>query len=228
VTFFIFWGPHAQSGGVIERQQQEREPKENRLDEESGMVKLEPQFQEAQRYEQAKENAWERELAERRLDEELRTERLQRQLKMKQRQEKTRQDEWDERQDQKRLGERLREQRQREEEERQRQGLYWSNPEANAKCTAYNTREYRARLLNNVPYHYNLLKPCEEIPIVIHDRSVRTTRCEIGQNVSPVVVCMGESKLIAAARAWVRCTDIGVWILMNPHAPHIGINSRTK
>jgi len=60
--------------------------------------------------------------------------------------------------------------------------VYWAEPEGNAHCSAYNTRYYRARLLNTVPYNYNWLKPCEEKPITIHNKSIRTTRCEINQD----------------------------------------------
>lgn len=58
-------------------------------------------------------------------------------------------------------------------------GLYWTEPKANAHCSAYNTRDYMARLLNTVPYNYNWLKACEEKPITIHNKSIRTTSCEI-------------------------------------------------
>jgi len=68
---------------------------------------------------------------------------------------------------------------QREEEARQRLGLHWDAPIADSHCTAHNTREYWARLLDTVPYNYNWLKPCEDIPIDIHGRSIKTTRCYI-------------------------------------------------
>jgi len=84
--------------------------------------------------------------------------------------------------------ERLREEQwHREEEERQRLGLYWGNLEADAHCTAYNTRHYWARLLNTVPYQYNWLKPCQDIPIDIHGRSVKATTCEVKDDVSFLV-----------------------------------------
>jgi len=91
---------------------------------------------------------------------------------------------WERELAQKREQERLREdQWQYEEEERQSLGLHWDNPVADTHCTAHNTREYRARLLNTVPYTYNWLKPCQDIPIVIHGRSINTTRCYINPNV---------------------------------------------
>jgi hypothetical protein len=125
---------------------------------------------------------WALELQKRRLDERLRVEKWEREFEDRQRREE---EQWSERKERERLRE---EQWQREEEERQRLGLYWANPEPNARCTAYNTRDYRARLLNTLPYDYNWLKPCEEIPIVIHNRSMRTTRCEINLNVSPISI----------------------------------------
>ncbi|KIM79069.1 hypothetical protein PILCRDRAFT_823917 [Piloderma croceum F 1598] len=99
-----------------------------------------------------------------------------RELNEKKRHERLRQEEWKKTQEKERLRE---EQWQREEEQRESLGLYWAEPEGNAHCSAYNTRDYMARLLNTVPYNYNWLKPCEEIPITIHNKSIRTTRCEI-------------------------------------------------
>jgi len=80
--------------------------------------------------------------------------------------------------------ERLREdQWHREEEERQRLGLHWDLPIADSHCTAYNTREYSARLLNTVPFEYNWLRPCEDMPIVLNGRSIKTARCYINPDV---------------------------------------------
>jgi hypothetical protein len=179
----LLWGPHLGSGVVVRVERPEWEQQlEAHLDEHPTW---ERQFQERQRQDRVRQDDWERELAARRLDEQLRMDRSERQFKKKQRQEKAKQDEWIEGQEQQRLREHLREkQLQREDEERQRLGLYWANLEANTQCTAYNTRDYKARLLDTVPYEYNRLKPCEEMPIVIHDRSIRTTRCEIDQDVS--------------------------------------------
>jgi ribosomal protein L14E/L6E/L27E len=130
---------------------------------------------------------WHQELEQRREAEQSRIENWERMLKARQRQEKVRQDKWDQRQGEvhreearRREQERQREDEwQREEEERQRLGLHWDTLVADLHCTAHNTREYSARLLNTVPYNYNWLKPCEEIPIEIHGRRAKTTRCYI-------------------------------------------------
>ena len=150
---------------------------------------------------------WDLELTKRRLDEQQRVEKWECQFRERQHQERMRQEEWDKRQEQERLRE---EQWQREEEQRQRLGLYWGEPKANTHFTGYNTRDYRARLLNTVPYQYNWLKPCEEIPIVIHGRSIHTTRCEIKQDVSLFVPVITEPKLTIAVRAWARYMGIGM------------------
>ena len=71
------------------------------------------------------------------------------------------------------------EQWQREEEERERLGLYWDIPQDAPHCAGYNTRFYSARLLNTVPYNYNWLKPCQEIPLVIHGKALQASRCEV-------------------------------------------------
>jgi hypothetical protein len=73
---------------------------------------------------------------------------------------------------------------QQEEEKMQSLSLYWGEPTRHPNCAGYNTREYWARLLNTVPYDYNWLKPCEDIPIVIHGRSVKTFRCYTNPTVS--------------------------------------------
>ena len=72
----------------------------------------------------------------------------------------------------------------REEEARQKLGLYWDTPVADSHCTAHNTREYWAHLLNTVPFEYNWLKACQDIPLVIHGKSLNTTRCYINPHVS--------------------------------------------
>jgi len=128
---------------------------------------------------------WERELRRRRVAEQSRIDDWEQQLTARHHEEKVRQDEWDQKQRDirreeahRREQERLREEKwQREEEERQKLGLYWDVPVPDSHCTAHNTREYWARLLNTVPYNYNWLKACEDIPIVIHGRSINTTRC---------------------------------------------------
>lgn len=70
-----------------------------------------------------------------------------------------------------------------DEKKRQKMGLHWDVPQA-GPCTAHNTRDYKAQLLNTVPYMYNWLEPCSEIPIVIHGESMQANRCEISSDVS--------------------------------------------
>ena len=116
----------------------------------------------------------------RHLAEQARIEGWEEMLEARRQQEKERQSEWDRRQGQIRENEREREDEwQREEEEREKLGLYWDSPVADLNCAGHNTREYWARLLNTVPYNYNWLKSCEDIPIDIHGRSIKTTRCYI-------------------------------------------------
>jgi len=162
ILFLIFWGPYLNSGIATERRKWERELRERRLQE------------------QLREKEWEGQMRARELEER----RKQVEWNFRQEQEHQREEQWHrEEEERQRLGHQREEQWHREEEERQRLGLHWAKPEANAQCTSYNTRDYRARLLNTVPYHYNWLRPCQDIPIVIHDRNLTTTRCEINQNV---------------------------------------------
>ena len=105
-----------------------------------------------------------------------------RELNQKKHLERLKQEEWKKTQEKERLRE---EQWQREEEQRESLGLYWTEPKANAHCSAYNTRDYMARLLNTIPYNYNWLKACEEKPITIHNKNIRATSCEIKVDVSP-------------------------------------------
>lgn len=70
----------------------------------------------------------------------------------------------------------------REEETRQRLGMYWDRPLKDWQCMGYNTRHYWARLMNTVPYDYNWLKPCEEMPLILNGRSVTTSRCDVQVN----------------------------------------------
>jgi hypothetical protein len=234
--FLIFLGPYLSSGVAIERHKWDLELTKRRLDEQQRVEEWERQFKERLHQERIRQDQWERDLKERRLDEQVRMEAWEHQLQTRKRQEKVRQDKWEQKQkdirreeEARQERERLREEQwQRDEEQRQRLGLYWAEPEANARCTAYSTRDYRARLLNTVPYHYNWLKPCEEIPIVIHGRSIHTTRCEIKQDVSLFIPFITEPKLTIVGRARVRCMGIGVWTLMNLLAVRIGISSRTR
>jgi hypothetical protein len=116
---------------------------------------------------------------------------------------------------------------QRKEEERQKLGLYWDAPVADSHCTAHNTREYWAWLLNTVPYNYNWLKPCEDIPIVIHGRSIKTTRCYINPYVSSLIIIRVQGVTVTV-RSQERCMDIGLWTLMNLYVVPFGISFMTK
>ena len=135
---------------------------------------------------------WNKELMRQREAEKSRIDQWEQELNMRKHQEKVRQEEWEhmqkeirgeeaQRQEQERLRE---EEWQREEEERQSLGLHWDLPIADSHCTAYNTREYSARLLNTVPFEYNWLRPCEDMPIVLNGRSIKTARCYINPDVS--------------------------------------------
>jgi len=130
---------------------------------------------------------WQQELIRQREAEKSRIDHWEQELKMRKLQEKVRQEEWEQTQreihreeTQRQEQERLREEEwQREEEKRQSLALHWDQPVADSHCTAYNTREYWARLLNTVPFEYNWLRPCEDMPITVHGRSIKTTRCYI-------------------------------------------------
>ena len=123
---------------------------------------------------------WELELRERCLNEQLREKEWEHQMQARELMEREKPVEWNSRQEREHQRE---EQWQRKEEAQQQLGLHWAKPEANAWFTAYNTHDYRACLMNTVPYHYNWLRPCMDIPIVIHNRNITTTQCEISQNV---------------------------------------------
>ena len=177
---------------ILERQNWERELRKRRLDELSRIKDWEQQLEVRQRQEKVRQDEWERELRQRHLDERSRMEDWEQQLEARQRQEKIREEKWERRQrDIRREETRRREQErqredwwQREEEARQKLGLYWDTPVADSHCTAHNSREYWARLLNTVPFDYNWLKACQDIPLVIHGKSLNTTRCYINPYVS--------------------------------------------
>jgi len=84
--------------------------------------------------------------------------------------------------------ERLREERwQREEEGRQKLGLYWDFIEPAEHCMAYNTRTYDAHLLSAnraFPYEYNWLEACKQMPNIIHGKSMKPNECEYREGVS--------------------------------------------
>jgi hypothetical protein len=175
MVFAVICGPYILSGVPIERQKWQRELRQHRLQEGLRMGDFEHNISERKRQEKLRQDSWQRELEKHRLDEQLRMDNPELEMRGRQRQEKQRQE-----------NECLQEEQwQREEEERQRLGLYWAEPEPNEHCIGYNTRDYKARLLNTKPYNYNWLKPCEDIPITIHGSSIRTNHCEINQNVSP-------------------------------------------
>ena len=167
-----------------ERLEWDQELAERRLNEQARIKAWEESLQarhesERQRVEKW-ERAWEDSIQTRKERERLRQEGWELELQERRREERSRMQEWEELLKKRNERERLREEQwQREEEERQRLGLYWGHLEADAHCTAYNTRSYRAQLLNTVPYQYNWLKPCLEIPIDIHGKSVRATTCEV-------------------------------------------------
>ena len=120
------------------------------------------------------------------------------------------------------------EQWQREEEERERLGLYWDNPQGDAYCAGFNTRHYSARLMNTVSYNYNWLKPCLEIPLVIHGRDVKASRCEI--QVTSFIIGVEVMDLISVIVSRVRalCMDIGPSTSTNLFVRPIGINLRIR
>jgi len=179
------WGPYILSGVPIERYKwnkelmRQREAEKSRIDQWEQELKTEQQ-------------EWEQELIRQREAENSRIDQWEQELNMRKHQEKVRQEEWEQMQKeirreeaQRQEQERLREEEwQREEEERQSMGLHWDLPIADSHCTAHNTREYWARLLNTVPFEYNWLRPCEDMPITIHGRSIKTTRCYINPDVS--------------------------------------------
>jgi hypothetical protein len=173
----------------------ERELMRRRAAERSRIDDWEQRLEERQHQEKVRQDEWKQELMQRRLDEQSRIDNWERLLEYRKHQEKVRQDEWEKRQREIRREEadrqeqeRLREDEwQREEEERQRLGLHWDTPIADSHCTAHNSREYWARLLNTVPYDYNWLKPCQDIPLVVHGRSIKTTRCYVNEYVSSFI-----------------------------------------
>ncbi|KAF7983113.1 hypothetical protein HWV62_24063 [Athelia sp. TMB] len=69
------------------------------------------------------------------------------------------------------------------EEEQERRSLRWATP-AEAKCTAYGVREYRAQLLNTAPYRFDWVDHCEKLPFTIHGHSLKTICCENVNGVS--------------------------------------------
>jgi hypothetical protein len=71
----------------------------------------------------------------------------------------------------------IKERKRREEEERLRLNMFWTDPESHT-CTTYGTREYTARLLN-VPGDYNRrVEACMATPIQVHGVEYKTKWCK--------------------------------------------------
>jgi ribosomal protein L14E/L6E/L27E len=165
VSLFAIFGPYVLSGVPRERRKWEQELMRRRAAEQSRIDDWEARYIARQHEEMVRQDEWERSQKNIRREEAHRRE-----------QERRREEEW-----------------QLEEEKRQRLGLHWDTPTADSHCTAHNSREYWARLLNTVPFDYNWLKPCQDIPLVIHGRSLNTTRCYINKYVSSLVQPTGIS-----------------------------------
>ena len=186
--FLMSWVHYVLRGVTNEQQKWERELRRRRVAEQLRIDDWEQQLKARHYEEKVRQDKWDQ------MQREIRLEDARKRAQERLREEKW-QREWDQKQKNirreeahRREQERLREEKwQREEEERQKLGLYWDVPVADSHCTAHNTREYWARLLNTVPYNYNWLKPCEDIPIVIHGRSIKTARCYINPYVSSLI-----------------------------------------
>ena len=170
---FIIGYRYLDSKNLANQQQWEGELQQHRIDEEKRINEWEQKFDKRQREEterqEREERQWKHELQQHRIDEERRMSKWEQEFIKRQREEVERQEREKKRE----------EQWQREEEERERLGLYWDIPQEDVHCAGFNTRHYRARLLNTVSYNYNWLKPCLEIPLVIHGRNVKASRCEV-------------------------------------------------
>ncbi|KIM74485.1 hypothetical protein PILCRDRAFT_79991 [Piloderma croceum F 1598] len=188
----MIWGPYVLSGVPRERRKWEQELMQRRVAEQLRIDDWENQFLARQHEEMVRQDEWERELMQRHVAEQSRIAIWEQQLEARKRQEKIRQDEWERSQKDIRREEAHRREQERrreeewqlEEERRQTLGLHWDTPIADSNCASHNSREYWARLLNTFPFDYNWLKPCQEIPLVIHGRSLNTTRCYINEYVS--------------------------------------------
>ncbi|KAH9943285.1 uncharacterized protein BXZ73DRAFT_97335 [Epithele typhae] len=74
--------------------------------------------------------------------------------------------------------ERKQEEQHRQDVERQRLGVYWSQVRRYEQCTAFGTRTYEAELLD-IPGHLDWREVCEDMPIEFHGRRVnRPPHCE--------------------------------------------------
>ncbi|KAJ8587024.1 hypothetical protein M405DRAFT_864106 [Rhizopogon salebrosus TDB-379] len=71
----------------------------------------------------------------------------------------------------------IKERKTREEEERLRLNMFWTDPESHT-CTMYGTRKYTARLVN-IPGNYNRrVEACMATPIQIHGIEYKAKWCE--------------------------------------------------
>ncbi|OJA20154.1 hypothetical protein AZE42_08451 [Rhizopogon vesiculosus] len=71
----------------------------------------------------------------------------------------------------------IEERQKREEKERQRLNMFWTDPESHT-CTSYDTREYTARLLNVPPNYNRRIEACMATPIKVHGIEYMAKRCE--------------------------------------------------
>jgi len=187
-----------------EKEQWRRELQQRRLEEKSRIDEWERMFSAAREENRQQVKRWQGELMERHLEEQRRIgkweiefdakreqnrQEWQRELEGRHLEEQSRIDRWERtfNATQERTRRQMEKWR-REDEEMQRLGLHWDELTVDSHCTGYNTREYWARLSNTVPYDYNWLKPCEDIPNDIHGRSMKTTRCYANPFVSGEVI----------------------------------------
>jgi len=202
ILFLYLWGEIAR-----ERVQWQQELKKRRLEEQARVDEWEHAFDAEKERNRCQIDEWQQELKERRLDEQSRIDKWERAFNATQERNRRQLDQFQRDLMKRNLEEQYRINRwestfnatlernrrqmdkwRREEEEVQRLGLYWDEPIADSHCTGYNTREYWARLLNTVPYDYNWLKPCEDIPIIIHGKAMKASRCYINPLVSGEVI----------------------------------------
>lgn len=101
--------------------------------------------------------------------------------------------------------ERKDEERRRKDIEMRRKGVYWTELEASAQCSAYSTKRYTA-VLRDVPQSLNWLEVCSDMPVVIHTRTIdRPDKCE--RNVSnhlpdAYMSVKSDTKLAQWYRSW--------------------------
>jgi len=144
-------------------------------------VQWERDLAEKKARERTRELEWDRQVAQKRTDEYLREkrwkenqDRMQDEWERDLAERKVQEKEWEEKQEKERIREK---QWNLDQEQRERLGLYWSQP-VTGRCTAQGQRDYHAQLLNAAPYNYNWLQPCEDMPISIRGTRYRTSWCE--------------------------------------------------